>query len=98
MNQFQYGHSTVVSSDEEVFDSSLTVPSPGTEGIPSLTVPSPGNEVYSTGSHIITVTPGQVFKTVDEIEHFIMHLQIDHHHPFKVYKTESVESYIKKVQ
>ena len=90
---------TVVSSDEEVFHPSLTVPSPGTKGIPSLTVPSPGNEVScdSTGSHSITVTPGQVFKTVDEIERFIMRLQIDHH-PLKVYKSESVESYNKKVE
>ena len=90
---------SVVSSNEEVFDPSLTVPSPGTEGVPSLKVPSPGNEVLcdSTGSYSITVTPGQVFKTVDEIERFIMHLKIDHH-PLKVYKSESVESYNKKVQ
>ena len=57
---------SAVSSDEEVFDPSLIVPSPDTEGIPSLTVPSPGNEVLcdSTGSHRITVTSGQVLKTV----------------------------------
>ena len=75
---------SVVSSHEEVFDPSLTVPSPDIEGIPSLTVPSPGNEVLcdSTGSHSITVTPGEVFKTIDEIERFIMRLQIDHLHPF----------------
>ena len=82
---------SVVSSDEEVFDPSLTVPSPDTEGIPSLTVPSPGNEVLcdNTGSHSITVTPCEVFKTIDEIERFIMRLQIDHHHPLKVYKSEN---------
>lgn len=77
-----------------------TVLSPDTDSTTDLTVPSPGNEVLcvSTGSHSITVAPGQVFKTLDDIERFIMSLQVDHHHPLKVYKSESVESYNKKVQ
>ena len=42
------------------------------------------------------MTPGQVFKTVDEIERFIMRLQIDHHHPLKVYMSEQLNLTIRK--
>ena len=43
------------------------------------------------------INSGQVFKTMNDVEDAIKYLQDKHHHPLKVYKSESVESYNKKV-
>ena len=42
------------------------------------------------------VKKGDTFQTLDEVESFIKALEAQHH-PLKVYKSESIESYNKKV-
>jgi len=45
----------------------------------------------------LTVKQGEVFKTLLDVENLVKSLEAQHH-PLKVYKSESVESYNKKVQ
>ena len=48
-------------------------------------------------SEKLTVKQGEVFKTLLDVENLVKSLEAQHH-PLKVYKSESVESYNKKVQ
>ena len=42
------------------------------------------------------IKKSDTFQTLDDVESFIKSLEVQHH-PLKVYKSESVESYNKKV-